>query len=267
MNLSKRFSSYYNYNFISRFQHSMLIYKALLKYGYSKFSLEILEYCDPSDVLAREQYHIDLSNPEYNLLPTAGSSLGYKHTEETLLKFKAREMTASHLAKLTDHLRKLGESDEHKKRSQLRILEINKKKGNLLEVIDTETDLTLNFDSIRKAASALGCTHSTILYHIKKVEETGDSEGLLKGRYLVKSRSDPERAQSEQHRAKMQELSGVSIEVLDIEKEKTLNYASINEAAKAIGYSPSTIRAVIKLFREKGINRPLKKRYFVKVKN
>jgi hypothetical protein len=37
----------------------MVIYKAILKYGYSDWKLEILEYCDPKDVLVREQYYID----------------------------------------------------------------------------------------------------------------------------------------------------------------------------------------------------------------
>ena len=38
----------------------MSIYKALLKYGYSGFQLEILEYCKPEDAIEREQYFIDL---------------------------------------------------------------------------------------------------------------------------------------------------------------------------------------------------------------
>ncbi len=38
----------------------MYIYKAILKHGHSNFSLEILEYCEPSKVLEREQYYIDL---------------------------------------------------------------------------------------------------------------------------------------------------------------------------------------------------------------
>jgi hypothetical protein len=29
----------------------MVINKALLKYGYSKFKLEILEYCEPKDLV------------------------------------------------------------------------------------------------------------------------------------------------------------------------------------------------------------------------
>ena len=34
--------------------------RALLKYGYSKFTLEILEYCDSSEIIFREQYGIIL---------------------------------------------------------------------------------------------------------------------------------------------------------------------------------------------------------------
>lgn len=44
------------------------INKALLKYGYAKFSLEILEYCKPEDCIKKEQYYIDLLIPEYNIL-------------------------------------------------------------------------------------------------------------------------------------------------------------------------------------------------------
>ena len=62
------------------------ILRALLKYGYSNFRLEILEYCDSDKCLEREQYYLDSINPEYNILKKAGSSLGYKHTEETILK-------------------------------------------------------------------------------------------------------------------------------------------------------------------------------------
>jgi len=79
INLSKRLTNYFNYSYITDPRRNMLIHKALLKYGYSKFLLEILEYCDPSDVLVREQYYIDVLKPEYNILKKAGSSLGFNH--------------------------------------------------------------------------------------------------------------------------------------------------------------------------------------------
>src|SRR4051794_20615442 len=64
----------------------MAICNALLKYGYSKFSVEILEYCDSMDLIKREQYYIDLLKPEYNILKIAGSRLGSIHSEETRAK-------------------------------------------------------------------------------------------------------------------------------------------------------------------------------------
>jgi hypothetical protein len=61
----------------------------LLKYYYSNFSLEILEYCDLVDVIKREQYYMDLLKPAYNIELTAGSRLGSFHDEETKAKMRA----------------------------------------------------------------------------------------------------------------------------------------------------------------------------------
>jgi group I intron endonuclease len=68
-----------------------MIYRSLLKNGYSKFSLEILEYCHAEKCLEREQYYLYLIKPEYNILKKAGSSLGFKHSAET--KTKLRDLT------------------------------------------------------------------------------------------------------------------------------------------------------------------------------
>jgi len=75
----------------------MLIYKAILAHGYSNFSLEILEYCEPDKniILEREQYYLDLLKPEYNILSTAGSSLGHKHSKETRDKIRAARLGRS----------------------------------------------------------------------------------------------------------------------------------------------------------------------------
>jgi len=60
-----------------------IIYNSLLKYGYSSFSLDILEYCEPSVIIVREQYYIDNLKPVYNIFNKAGSRLGTKQSEET----------------------------------------------------------------------------------------------------------------------------------------------------------------------------------------
>jgi hypothetical protein len=41
----------------------MPICKALLKYGYAEFSLEILEYCSTDVLLKKEQYYFDKCKP------------------------------------------------------------------------------------------------------------------------------------------------------------------------------------------------------------
>jgi hypothetical protein len=72
VDLGRRFSIYYSYLAIIRQAKHSIIYKSLLKYGYSAFSLEILEYCDIKDTIKREQFYIDSLNPEYNILKIAG---------------------------------------------------------------------------------------------------------------------------------------------------------------------------------------------------
>lgn len=77
-NLAKRFSQYFNISYISTVKNKLTISRALIKYGYFNFSIEILEYCDPSMLLNREQHYIDELKPTYNIAKIAGSTLGVK---------------------------------------------------------------------------------------------------------------------------------------------------------------------------------------------
>jgi len=90
--LARRFINYYSVGYLLResSRNNSMIYRALLKNGYTNFSIEILEYCDPSIVISREQHYIDILNPEYNILSLAGSRLGFKHSEETKAKFSLK---------------------------------------------------------------------------------------------------------------------------------------------------------------------------------
>lgn len=82
-NLYNRFLNYFNLSYIKRLGPSR-IGRAIIKYGYSSFSLTILEYCDKSDLTVREQYYLDRLNPAYNILKIAGAyNDGFTHTEET----------------------------------------------------------------------------------------------------------------------------------------------------------------------------------------
>jgi len=75
-------------------QHNTAIHNALLKYGYSNFTLDILEYCEGVDPVLREQFYLDKLKPEYNILEQAGSSLGFKHSEKTLEFFKNNRLAS-----------------------------------------------------------------------------------------------------------------------------------------------------------------------------
>jgi len=85
IDISNRFKHYFNLSYIKS-KDSLRISRALIKYGYSNFSVTILEYCDKSELLVREQYYFDKLNPQYNILKIAGSSLNWKQTEETKAK-------------------------------------------------------------------------------------------------------------------------------------------------------------------------------------
>jgi hypothetical protein len=65
--LNIRFRQYFNYNHISYPKRNLIIYKALLKHGYSGFRLEILEYCSSEVLQARLQYYLDSFKPQYNI--------------------------------------------------------------------------------------------------------------------------------------------------------------------------------------------------------
>lgn len=119
-----------------------VIYSALLKYGYSNFKLDILEYCHTNELLVQEQYYLDLYSPDYNILKIAGSNLGFKHSDETLLKFKLRIFSEQHL----ELLRKSGSA---------KFIEFNKNKLLIVSIHDFTTDITTTYNSIGEASEAI----------------------------------------------------------------------------------------------------------------
>lgn len=53
-------------------------------YGKYSFFIDVLEYCEPNvDIISREQFWMDILNPEYNMIPIAGKTAkGKKLSEE-----------------------------------------------------------------------------------------------------------------------------------------------------------------------------------------
>ena len=200
VNLAIRFTGYFNISYLSNKKccGKSKINKALIKYGYSSFSLEILEYCDQSQTINREQYYLDLLNPEYNILKIAGSPVGYKHSEESLAKIRVRSNSQEHKeylkklhanpeyrAKRLEHLKIHNASKEQREKSRKRLLEYNKSKGFPVEVLDSLNNETTYYSSIREASQVIGCDHSTIWHSFKVSKEEGVSK-LIKKRFIVK---------------------------------------------------------------------------------
>jgi len=137
------------------------IYRALLLYGHENFNLEIIEYCNKEFVIDREQYYIDLLKPEYNILRKAGSSLGFKHSMETLLKFKSRKLSPEALTNL--------------KRSKA-------KGAHITTIVNSEDNSIIKYNSIRAAAKSIGVCSATILKY-------SNNSKLLKGIYFITKKS------------------------------------------------------------------------------
>lgn len=70
--------------------HSPHLQRAWNKHGAEKFVFEILEVCEQSELLAREQFWLDSARPAFNVCPTAGSSLGRKFSQLTKDKIAAK---------------------------------------------------------------------------------------------------------------------------------------------------------------------------------
>jgi hypothetical protein len=152
VNLNKRLREYLNINYLEQ-NLSMGICRALLKYGYSNFQFEILEYCECSKCLEREDYYLNLLNPEYNVSRKAGAPMyGRLHSEESKKK------------KYRKQLKKKGENHHFC---------IGRPKGagkaaKMLEVFDIDTRVTTLYESISAAGRALSIPQRCIYTYFSR---------------------------------------------------------------------------------------------------
>lgn len=182
-----RFSIYYSTNSIERklAEGSSAIYSAILKYGYENFSIDILEYCEISALIEREQYYIDLLKPEYNILKIANSREGAKHTEEAKLRIGLKSLGRKHTeeAKLKmSEIAALRKGEEtslygknHSPESKLK-MSINRSIE--VKVLDTVLNKETVFLGNKEAAEFLNVGLSTLVRY-KKLNK------LINERYLV----------------------------------------------------------------------------------
>lgn len=194
VNLGRRLRVYYDFSFLSvRVQKSKSrIYSAILKYGYSNFQLEILEYCTKDKAVCREQYYIDLFKPEYNLNSTAGSRLGSIHSEET-----KRNMSKTHKGrKLTEETKNLlslankginnpnfGKKHSAETKALISLARLGKSiisesikdrmsvdSGTAVKVLDLNTNEISVYTSITRAAEGMGVTQPSLSKRLKEAQ-------------------------------------------------------------------------------------------------
>jgi hypothetical protein len=173
INLEKRLKGYFSIYFLESEikKGRSMINSALLKYGYSNFTLEILEYCDSSEAVpyhcstrGREQYYLDLFKPEYNILSTAGSWLGSKHSDEAKAKMSAVKLGNQNATGGKGRTRAEGAGSP----------------SVAIEVFDQETGMKTIYPSMSGVGKALGVPSGSIRMYF-----SSNTQKPYKGRYLL----------------------------------------------------------------------------------
>lgn len=175
----------------------MPIYLALLKYGYENFTFEVIKYCKPEEAVKLEQKYLDKYDFDYNINAQANTTLGYKHTAETLAKFKGRQpfLGKTHSEETLQLRRELDAKKRIDKQlnskiqlkplflqfSQNNDIVLIKKKNiitsdkkskiktkKFVRITDISNNKSIVFSSINLACSVLCCYVSTLVIYEKK---------------------------------------------------------------------------------------------------
>jgi len=153
------------------------IIRAILKYGMSNFIVVILEFTTRLDAITAEQTYINKYKPVYNVLQVAGSTLGYKHSDKSKLKISegmidttwTDERREGHSQRQTGSGNTFyGKNHTAEAKALLQAQALARttshKPAHQVEVRDIDTGITTTYASLRKAADALGVSHS----HLRK---------------------------------------------------------------------------------------------------
>jgi len=159
----------------------MAICCALIKHGYSNFSLIILEYCLVAELLIREKHYQKTLKPEYNI------------AKDPVAPFSGRKHSDASKTKISDG--KTGENNpffgkNHSDESKIIISEAKKGKPKVegsgkpsqqIEVTDIKNNQTTTYDSISAAAKSLNILQAVITRYF-----SNNQTKPYKGQYTFK---------------------------------------------------------------------------------
>ena len=222
--LSRRLLEYYNVNRILN-EKSMPINVALLKYGYTNFSLTILEICDKDSLMSREKHFFEVYSPEYNILKTPGSpsrGSGWTHSEATLENMR---IAASKTFKSPEFLTKLSKGQSS---------------GIEVEVTDLKKNTTTTYHAIRAAARALDIDKRYIEHYIYLKQDKP-----VLGKYTFKLNLNSDDKSTNLINEKVQKTS-IKVEVTNVDTKQVTIYSSITAVARALGYRQASISLYLK---------------------
>lgn len=180
----------------------------MLKYGYRSFRLDILEYCERSKCIIREQHYIDTLSPFYNICAKAGSSLGRLTADTTRFKLRMARMGLLHkrsssksslmefivenltmkvnrlelnCIKLHKELKSVTLKPKFKQSDLTRLKKLQSSStAESVVVLDLNSGITTEYPSARNAAMALNSSNSTIMNKLN-----GKNDKPYKGIYVI----------------------------------------------------------------------------------
>lgn len=106
---------------LSKNKHSNIHLQRAFNKKISDFTFEIIEHCTIDILVEREQYYIDLLNPEYNICrEVCSTSFGIKRREEIKEKIRihntGKKQSQETIDKRVEKLKNLKRTDEQKKK-------------------------------------------------------------------------------------------------------------------------------------------------------
>lgn len=151
--------------------HSYKFQEAWNTYKEESFDYEVLEELEITEdlkdkLLNREQYWMSIIDPEYNVLPSAGSILGYHHTEET--KRKISKSTIG-VKKSAEHAKHISEGQKGKiltKEHREKLSESAKKRKSMSHYSIISIDGII-YNSLKEASEKTGIKYNTIQKRLK----------------------------------------------------------------------------------------------------